>query len=249
MAEKKIQFTQEDIMQLLDKLYDNSVQGLSKVSPPISVLAEDYLAKHESVDSAAKSFIKYQIAKCTTSGFVTGLGGLITLPVAIPANISSVLYVQMRMIACLAYMGGYDTASDQVQTLVYACLAGISLDQVVKQVGIKVGTKVANSMVKKIPGQVLTKINQKVGFRLFTKFGTKGVINIGKAIPLVGGVISGGFDFAETSVIADRAYKMFILNDFSVSTKKANVSNEEVFVVDAADFDLVDEVIDNNPQQ
>ena len=249
MAEKKIQFTQEDIMQLLDKLYDNSVQGLSKVSPPISVLAEDYLAKHENVDSAAKSFIKYQIAKCTTSGFVTGLGGLITLPVAIPANISSVLYVQMRMIACLAYMGGYDTASDQVQTLVYACLAGISLDQVVKQVGIKVGTKVANSMVKKIPGQVLTKINQKVGFRLFTKFGTKGVINIGKAIPLVGGIISGGFDFAETSVIAERAYKMFILNDFSVSTKKANASNEEVFVVDAADFDSVDEAFDSTPQQ
>ena len=147
MAEKKLQFSQEDIMQLLDKLYDNSVQGLQKVSPPISDLADDYLAKHNDVETAAKSFINYQIAKCTTSGFLTGLGGLITLPVAIPANISSVLYVQMRMIACLAHMGGYDTKSDQVQTLVYACLAGISLDQVTKQVGIKVGMKFANAMV------------------------------------------------------------------------------------------------------
>lgn len=27
MAEKKLQITQEDIMKLLDKLYDNSIQG------------------------------------------------------------------------------------------------------------------------------------------------------------------------------------------------------------------------------
>lgn len=242
MAEKKIQISQEDIMKLLDKLYDNSIQGLQKVSPPISQLADDYLGKHPDNKVAAKSFIKYQIAKCTTSGFLTGLGGFITLPVAIPANISSVLYVQIRMIACLAHMGGYDTKSDQVQTLVYACLAGISLDQVVKQVGIKVGVKFANAMVKKIPGTVLTKINQKVGFRLLTKFGTKGVINIGKAIPLVGGVISGGFDLAETSVIADRAYKMFILNDFSTPEKKGKgkATDEEVFVVDAEDFEVID---------
>lgn len=153
MAEKKVVFTQEDIMKLLEKLYDNAIQGLPKVSPPISQLADDYLSKNPDPEVAAKSFINYQIAKCTTSGFVTGLGGLITLPVAIPANISSVLYVQMRMIACLAYMGGYDTNSDQVQTLVYACLAGISLDQVVKQVGIKVGVKFANAMVKKSRAQ------------------------------------------------------------------------------------------------
>lgn len=239
MAEKerKLQISQDDIMKLLDRLYDNSVQGLQKVSPPISQLAEDYLSKSEDIETAAKAFIKNQIAKCTTSGFITGLGGLITLPVAVPANVSSVLYVQIRMIACLAHMGGYDTSSDQVQTLVYACLAGISVDQVIKQIGIKAGLKFTNAMVKKIPGSVLIRINQRVGFRLLTKSGTKGVINIGKAVPVVGGVISGGFDFVETKIIADRAYKMFILNDFTSSGKQGNAADEEVFVVDASDFE------------
>lgn len=37
-------------------------------------------------------------------------------------------------------------------------------------------------MVKKIPGTVLTKINQKVGFRFLTKFGEKGIINIAYTI-------------------------------------------------------------------
>ena len=146
------------------------------------------------------------------------------------------------MIACLAYMGGYDTESDQVQTLVYACLAGISVDQIVKQVGIKLGVKLANSMVNKIPKTVLVKINQKVGFRLFTKFGSKGLINIGKAIPVIGGVIGGGFDFVETKVIADRAYKMFILGDFSTPEKKGKnkAEDEDTIEIDASDFNIED---------
>ena len=120
-----MEMNQNQIMELLDTLYAKSINGIPKVSQPIDVLANDYLSKNNSIEKAAKQFVNYQVAKCTTSGFVTGLGGLITLPVAIPANVSSVMYVQMRMIACLAYMGGYDTNSDQVQTLVYACLAGI----------------------------------------------------------------------------------------------------------------------------
>lgn len=224
---------QEQIMQLLNKLYDQSVNGIAKVSPPIDVLADDYLQKSNNMDTAAKKFIDYQIVKCTTSGFVTGLGGLVTLPVAIPANVGSVMYVQMRMIACLAYMGGYDTNSDQVQTLVYACLAGISIDQILKRAGIQFGNKFAMAMVKKIPGTVLTKINQKVGFRFLTKFGTKGLINIGKAVPVVGGVIGGGFDFVETKIIAKRAYKMFIKGDFGVlSGGEEDTMIEEIGVIE-----------------
>jgi hypothetical protein len=201
---------QEGILRLMDKLYGQAVQGVSKISPPIEVLANDYLQKNDDVEKAARAFIKSQIAKCTTSGFLAGLGGLVTLPVAIPANVGNVLYVQMRMIACLAYMGGYNTGSDQVQTLVYVCLAGLSLDELLKKAGIQAGNRLAMAAVRKIPGEALTKINQKVGTRLLTKFGSKGVINLGKAVPLVGGVIGGSLDLAETKIIAHRAYQMFI---------------------------------------
>lgn len=213
-----VKLDQEGVMRLLDKLYEQATQGIAMVSPPIEETAGDYLRKNPDIDTAAKKFINYQIAKCTTSGFLAGLGGIITLPVTIPANVSSVLYVQMRMIAGLAYMGGYDTDSDQVQTLVYACLAGISVDQVLKQAGIKFGNKFAMAMVKKIPGEVLAKINQRVGFRFITKFGTKGIINLGKAVPTVGGVIGGGFDFIETKAIANRAYGLFVKGDLTASS-------------------------------
>ena len=224
---------QNQIMELLDTLYEKSINGIPKVSQPIDVLANDYLSKNNSIEKAARQFVNYQVAKCTTSGFVTGLGGLITLPIAIPANVSSVMYVQMRMISCLAYMGGYDTNSDQVQTLVYAC-------QIIKQAGIKFGTKFTTAMVKKIPGTVLTKINQKVGFRFLTKFGEKGIINIAKLVPVVGGVIGGGFDLVETKVIANRAYKMFIKGDFSALDDK----NDDKFI--DAEIDIIETPADKS---
>ena len=47
-----------------------------------------------------------------------------------------------------------------------SCLVGSSQTDVVKSTGIKIANKVTTNMLKKLPGAVLTKINQKVGFRL-----------------------------------------------------------------------------------
>jgi hypothetical protein len=208
--------TQEDIMKMLDVCYDKTLHGINRLSPPIEQFAADYLKKGKNEKESAKAMLNNQVAKCTVSGFVTGFGGAITLPVAIPANVGSVVYVQMRMIACTAYMAGYDLNCDQVQTLVYACLAGVSVNSIVKQAGIKAGVKMTEKAIQRIPGRALTKINQKVGFRLITKFGEKGIVNLGKILPVVGALINGGCDLAETKVIANRAYKMFIEGNFDV---------------------------------
>ena len=232
--EKKKLVTQDDIMKMLDTCYDKSIHGINKVSPPIELFAEDYLKKEKDEKKAAKAMLKNQIAKCTTSGFITGFGGAITMPISIPANIGSVLYVQMRMIACTAYLAGYDLDSDQVQTFVYACLAGVSVNSVIKQAGIKVGVKMTEKAIQKIPGKALVKINQKIGFRFITKFGQKGIINLGKMLPGVGAVINGGLDFAETKIIADRAYKMFFEGDFS-SGDEDNIDANDVIDVEVTE--------------
>ena len=206
----------DDMLKLLDVLYQRSCSGIKAVSLPIDKFADDYLKKDSDPKVAAKKMLNNQVAKCTTSGFITGFGGVITLPVTIPANVGSVLYVQMRMIACTAYMAGYDLNSDQIQTFVYACLAGVSVNALCKKFGVNFGKKLANVGIKKIPGKALTKINQKIGFRFVTKFGEKGLINLGKMVPVVGAAINGGFDFVETKAIAKRAYKMFIEGDLTV---------------------------------
>lgn len=224
MLKEKASISQEDIMTILDACYGKCLNGIPRISQSVEELAQDYLDKYPNKEQACKAMIKNQIMKCTTSGFVSGLGGIITLPVALPANITSVLYVQMRMIACTAYLAGFELSSDQTQTLVYACLAGVSVGGLIKPAGIKLGTKLANGLIKKIPGTALTKINQKVGFRLITKFGSTGIINLGKLVPGVGAAIGGGLDLAETKAIGNRAYKWFFKGDWGEQAEEIDNS-------------------------
>lgn len=200
--------TQSKIMEVLDWSYEKAVDGLPGMETA-QELANKYLNRYNSTDEAIDKFIKWQQAKCATSGFLTGLGGIITLPVAIPANISSVIYVQTRMVAAIAHMRGFDLKDDQVRTLVYVSLTGQAAADILKQAGIKFGTKMSTVLIKKIPFEVIKQINKAVGFRLVTKFGQTGVINLGKGIPFVGGIIGGTVDAVGTSTIGKTAKRVF----------------------------------------
>lgn len=183
-------------------------------------MADEYVSHHKTVEKAAKRMIRNQIIKSGVSGTLSGFGGFASMLVTLPANLTHVLYVQMRMIMCLAVMGGYDVRSDEVKTLVYLCWACVSAgNSFAKPVAIKIGTSLGTKAIKKIPGRVLIKINQFIGRRIFTKFGTKGAVNLGKAIPAIGGLIGGSIDAASTNTIGKQAYKNFIENDFEVGEK------------------------------
>lgn len=204
--------SQEQIMQALAVAYEKAIGGVP-TQKSCRELAEEYLSRYEDPHIAARKFINNQILLCTTDGFITSLGGIVTLPVAIPVNLTTVWYVQLRMIATIAVLAGYDPSDDEVQTLAYICLAGASASKLCREAGVSFGNKLAISTLKKLPGTLLTKINQKVGFRFLTKFGTKGVINLVKLVPIVGGAVGGGFDFAGTKIIAAQAVKVFFDGD------------------------------------
>jgi uncharacterized protein (DUF697 family) len=161
------------------------------------------------MEDRVNSLIRWQNTKAGTSGFLSGLGGIMLMPVTIPANISSVMYVQVRMIAAIARMNGHNLKDDKVRTLVYACLCGNAAKDIIKEVGIKVGTKLTEKAIGNISKEIIIKINQAVGFRLLTKFGQTGAINIAKAIPLVGGIVGATFDSVATNAIGNFARDTF----------------------------------------
>ena len=201
--------TESKIMDVLNWSYDKAVQGVAGLDSAYD-LADDYLKQEGSLHAQANSLIRWQNTKAGTSGFLTGLGGIITLPVAIPANVASVMYVQIRMIAAIAHMGGYNLNDDRVKSLVFLCLTGNAAKDILKDVGIVVGKKLAENAIKNISGKTIVAINEKVGFRLLTKFGEKGVINLGKAIPLLGGVVGATFDSVSTNTVGNIARDTFI---------------------------------------
>lgn len=103
-------------------------------------LAKSYLSKYTTIDDAIDALIVWQNTKAGTSNFLIGLGGAFTLPVAIPANLASVLYVQLRMVAAIAYMRGYDIKDDQVKALAFIALTGQAASDILKEFGIKTST-------------------------------------------------------------------------------------------------------------
>ena len=214
-----IRLDKDTIQKALDFGYEKALDGLPGIESA-SQIAKNYLSKSEDPKAAARTLINWQIAKAGTSGFLTGIGGIIVMPVTIPANIASVLYVQLRMIAAIAHMGGYDLHDDRVKSLVYICMAGNGAKDIVKDVGILIGTKITAQMIKGISGKTITAINQKVGFRLLTKFGQTGAVNLGKAVPVVGGLIGGTFDVVSTKAIGNIAVKLFLSKEISEETSK-----------------------------
>jgi hypothetical protein len=203
------ELSESKMIQALNWAYKQATEGIKGVDSA-QILAIEYLATEGDLKAQVNRLIRWQNTKAATTGFLTGLGGILAMPITIPANIAVVLFVQVRMIAAIAAMSGQDLKDDRIRTLAYACLAGDAAKEILRDAGIIIGTKLGTNLVSKISGKTLTAINQKVGFRLLTKFGEKGVINIGKAVPLLGGLIGGTVDAVATNIIGNVARDTFV---------------------------------------
>ena len=207
--------------QVLDGAYTQVINGFG-IFPPASEVAKEYLANNGGdAKRAADDLIGWQMTKAATSGFLTNLGGIATLPVAIPANISSVLYVQIRMIAAIAIMGGYDVTSDKVRTLVYASLLGSAAVDVLKDAGIKLGEKLTQAAIVKFTEGVAKKMATSVAARLAAKLGLSSAGNLAKLVPIAGGVVGAAIDASATKAIGVVAVKLFLPTE---ETKAANAA-------------------------
>jgi len=207
MAKQKL--NQGLIAKILDWAYEKSLSGMGGVDSAIE-LGDNYLKQKGTLDHQINSLIKWQVAKAGTSGFITGVGGLATMPFTLPANIASVIYLQIRMIAAIAYMGGHDIRDDKVKTLIYICMVGNGAKELLKNMGIKAGEKLITHLITDVSAKTILYVNQKVGYKLLTKFSEKGVSNLGKIVPVAGGLIGAGIDAASTRIVGKVAKKVFI---------------------------------------
>lgn len=166
--------------------------------------------KGRTQEQAIRVLVRNHCLIAGSQGFVTNLGGFVTMPVALPANIGAAYLIQSHLAAAIAQVHGQDLRSEEVQTAILLCLLGNAGTEVVKQVGIKVGTKYSAALLKSIPVAVIRQINRKAGFALVAKYGTKrAAVTLAKGIPLVGGGIGGGMDAVATKAVGTFADKFF----------------------------------------
>lgn len=197
-------------LQVANWLTEKAVGGVGPLSSA-EELALEYLndSSYESNDKRVDSLIKWETSKNFSTGFITGLGGFATLPVTIPASLGASWILQARMAAAIARIYGHNLSEDRVKTLILCVIIGQDIKEVCKQAGIKIGTKLTYVAIRKLPVEALKRINKAVGFRLLTKTGEKGIINLYKLVPVVGGVVGGTFDAVTCRITAKAAREAF----------------------------------------
>lgn len=189
------------VAKTLDWAYGKAVTGFTGIDSAYE-LANNYLQYEGTLSEQVDSLIRWQVAKSAASGFVTGLGGLMTMPVTVPANIASVIYVQIRMICAIAHMGGHNIQDDKVKTFIYVCMVGNGAKELLKNFSIKIGEK---ALIK-----ALASMNTKLSAKLAAKLGEKSASAVGKAVPILGGVVGGSLDAVSTRIVGKMAKKIFI---------------------------------------
>lgn len=197
------------MMSALNWAYDQAASAIPGLGSAEDLAASHLKSAGGSVEKAIDDLIIWQTGYAGAAGFATNLGGIITMPVAVPANLASVLLIQLRMIAAVAHLRGYDIADPRVRTVAFLCLTGSGSASILQEFGVSLGTKLTAKMIANISGATLTKINQAVGFRLITKAGSTGLVNLTKLVPFIGGVIGGGFDAAMTRGVGEVTKRNF----------------------------------------
>lgn len=195
------------LRQGFDWAYERAVGGVPGLDGA-EALALRYRNRHPDTDRAVTALINWQSGVASAAGFATGIGGFVALPVAMPANIASALYIQARLIAAIAHLRGHDIKSDEVRALALACLTGSKAADTLKDAGVRLGTRLARDGAGWLTPALFKKAAHAANGPAVAIAGN-GAARLGRFVPVVGGLVAGGFDAAMTQMIGRTADRVF----------------------------------------
>lgn len=196
------------VMNLLDWAYDRAVQGMPGLDGA-EELARSYAERGATTDEAVAKLIANQSGKAGLAGFVTGCGGAISLPIAMPANLLGTLYIQLRLVAAIAHLRGHDVQSAEVRTLALACMTGSKAADTLRDAGIRLGTRLTRDALGWLSPALIKRVEHAGRLPMLNGLTTAASARLGRLVPVVGGVVAGGFDAAMTQLIGRTADRVF----------------------------------------
>ena len=198
-------------LRLVQWLSDQAIDGVRPLSSARD-LADEYLLdqSYKSHGARADALINWETTKNFTSGFITGLGGVLVLPISLPAAVAASWLIQARLAAAIARIYGHDLEKESVRAFMVAALVGDSVKDIVKASGIVLGRGLATTMANRaLPGKALVAINKRVGLRLLMNAGRRGGTTVIRGVPFVGGIVGGAFDAVACRMAGRSAKALF----------------------------------------
>ena len=198
------------IDRLVTMLLDVGLDGRGPLDPVREVADEALRKAGGDRDKAIAALARRTTLTGGIGGFVTGLGGFVTMPVALPVNVAEFYLQAVRMVGGIATLRGYDVDEPRVRTAVLLTLVGSDSDEVLQKAGMATaGSRLTSYALKGLPPAALMVINKAVGFRLMRGVSEKLLSRLGRGIPVAGGLVGGGIDGFMMKKIADHAMKEF----------------------------------------
>jgi len=181
--------------QVIHEAMRRAIEGVGPLAGAAEAAEKQLAEKPGDIDQAIHEVIEFNVRLAGVQGFVTNLGGLVTATMTIPANIAGVALLQIRMVAGIAHLRGYDLDDPRVRNAILACILG--------EDAVKVAVR-----KKRIPARPLAiataptydpELNKimaaEVTAELLTKVAGKRLVStVGRRVPVVGGFIGAGAD-------------------------------------------------------
>ncbi|MGO4599727.1 EcsC family protein [Terrabacter sp. 2RAF25] len=195
---------------LVERLLDVGIDGKGPFDSAHKVATKALEQAHGDRDQALRVLMRDHRQLGAVGGFATGLGGFFTMPVSLPANILEFYLLGTRLTAATAKVRGYDIDQPEIRSAVLLTLAGADSDDLLKKAGLQVaGGKLSSLAFERLPAPALMVLNKAVGFRLLGRIGQGTFAKLGRAVPLVGGLIGAGVDVYMLGRIGKQAAKEF----------------------------------------
>ena len=194
----------------------------------------------------SKSLILKRTSQSSAASFVAGIPGGLAMAATVPADILQFFGMALRLAQELSYLyGAQDLWSDNAvddervkSQLIMYCGVMFGVSGAVSGVRV-LSAQIAKTTLKKLPQKALTKtiwypivkqIAKAVGVKV-TK--TTVATGISKVIPIAGGVISGGLNFASMLPMANRLQTALDKANFDYTQEEleADVEEMETFAV------------------
>ncbi|HOC13301.1 MAG TPA: EcsC family protein [Propionicimonas sp.] len=195
---------------MLRSIVEFAIDGNSSFPGAKATAAKALQTKGER-EAAIDSLVTQHIGLASAQGFLTSVGGLLTLPVGLPANIAGMGVLSVRMIASIAHLRGYDVDDRRVRAAL--TLAMLGDDEVRRMVadGRLPATPLAIATAPMFDPSLDQAINERVMGSLAGRLGGKHLaVVVVRRIPLVGGGVGAAVDGWLTFGLAAYAKREFV---------------------------------------
>lgn len=182
------------VQRFVETLLDTGIDGRGPFDSADEVAAAA-LASQGAPEKAVKHVVSSHIRMGSGFGFVTSVGGVITLPVALPANVVGFYLLATRMTAAVAKLRGYDIEDPRIRSAILLTLVGAESHDLLRKAGaVAPSSAMTNLAAQALPRPALMVVNKAVGFRLLSQVARNTFVRFGRVVPLVGGAVGATLD-------------------------------------------------------